>query len=159
MIDFIPTACVRILQGCCLLVFLTGCAGQDEGAHDDHDDEHLTHFVPAHKPAGFVELVDQLATRTAELGESWTTEDTTQKQTRRQELSDVIGWIPELAADSELKKADFETAVSAGKTLQAEFEKQFAIGSTVQPNLQPFETALKSLRDLTENSKERTAAM
>lgn len=159
MISFIPTSLARILQCCCLLMFLTGCASHDEGAHDDHEDEHLTHFVPAHKPASFGELVDQLATRIPELGESWPAKDATQTQTRRQELSDVIGWIPELAADSELRKADFETAVSAGKTLQAEFDKQFATGNMAQPNLQPFETALESLRGLKENSKERNAAM
>jgi hypothetical protein len=41
-------------------------------------------------------------------------------------LIDILGWIPELAADSELRKQDFEAAVSAGTRLS------IAIGFTKQ---------------------------
>ena len=41
--------------------------------------------------------------------------------TALQELSDIIGWIPELAADSELMKADFESAVATGNKLTTAF--------------------------------------
>ena len=154
-----PARSVQILLCSSLVVLITGCGSAKEDSLDNHDDEHLMHFVPAHKPTSFAKLVDQLSKRIAELADSWGTQDTTRKQTLRQELSDVIGWIPELAADSELNKADFESAVTAGKALQAEFVMQFTIDSSSATNPRAFESALKSLRDLTEKSQERITAM
>ncbi|MFO1002023.1 MAG: hypothetical protein U0936_16945 [Planctomycetaceae bacterium] len=100
-----------------VLIAVIGCNSQEA----QHEDEHLEHFVPAHKPTDYAALVDQLETRIAQQTQSTGSGDGTptagQSATQRQELMDIIGWIPELAADSELQKKDFEMAVSAGAKL------------------------------------------
>ncbi len=100
-----------------VLIAVVGC-----GSHEDHpEDEHLEHFVPAHKPANYAALVDQLQKRIAQQspssGFSKGAPATAPLTPEQQELIDIIGWIPELAADSELRKQEFETAVSAGVRL------------------------------------------
>ena len=104
---------------CTLLAFLAvGLAGCGS-SEDAHEDEHLEHFVPAHKPNNFSELVEQLALRAPQLtGPSQPTGGTGESQPAAvREFSDIIGWIPELAADSELKRAEFDAAVASGNRL------------------------------------------
>lgn len=96
---------------------ISGC-----GSSDEHTvDEHLEHFVPAHKPIDYAALVEQLEKRIAQQSSSSGAGEgvpaAEQFATARQELIDIIGWIPELAADSELQKKEFETAVVAGRKL------------------------------------------
>ena len=88
---------------------------EGEGHHDE-DHEHLEHFVPPHKPASFEELVSQLAFR-CETVPKLAAADEKEFQKRSVELRDIIQWIPELSADSNLKRQEFETAVSAGAGL------------------------------------------
>jgi len=109
-----------------LSLAVVGC-----GSHDDHhEDEHLEHFAPAHKPVDYSALVEQLEKRIAQQtlasGSGEGAADAAQSATARQELIDILGWIPELAADSELRKQDFEAAVSAGTRLS------IALGFTKQ---------------------------
>lgn len=110
-----------VLMACAsLTLWLVGCGSRDD--HGDHEeDEHLEHFVPAHKPADYSALVEQLERRIAQQPPFSDSGDgaaeANQSAEARQELIDIIGWIPELAADSELRKAEFEAAVSAGKQL------------------------------------------
>jgi hypothetical protein len=115
-----PVGCV-ILAG--MLLMLAGC-GATEQASDLPEAPHLEHFVPAHKPKDFSSLVDQLALRFPQLGSAGSNADpNNQAENAQQELADIIGWIPELAADSELKKADFESAVAAANKLAKFFEE------------------------------------
>lgn len=111
---------------------------------DDQDHEHLEHFVPPHKPASFEELVSQLAFRCESLPQL-AEADEKEFQKRSIELRDIIQWIPELSADSNLQRQEFETAVEEGKQLLQAFEssdagRSLSIGA-VQKNLD----ALKSL--------------
>ena len=140
-----------------VLIAVVGC-----GSHEDHhEDEHLEHFLPAHKPADFAALVEQLEKRIAQQspssvsGEEAPTAD--QSATARQELIDIIGWIPELAADSELRKQDFETAVTAGAGLNIAlgFEKP-AEGTTAvdQSSIPKLLDELKALLSKSQTSTE-----
>ena len=147
------------LAGFGILMAVVGC-----GSHDDHhEDEHLEHFVPAHKPANYTALVEQLENRiaqqtpTSESGEKTTAAD--QSATERQELIDIIGWIPELAADSELRKQDFETAVSAGARLSIAlgFEKPTDGTTTVDQSSIP--KLLDELKALVSKSQPSTEPM
>ena len=79
-----------------LLIQLCGCALQvDEGGR-------LEHISPAHKPKDFVECVGQLQQR----GTKYFSGDVA--DTEVVELKDVINWLPELAADSDLKRSHWE---------------------------------------------------
>lgn len=142
-----------------VLNVVVGCGSQEE----HHEDEHLEHFVPAHKPADFAALVEQLEKRIVQQtpasgpGEGTTAAD--QSATERQELIDIIGWIPELAADSELQKKEFETAVSAGAQLSIAlgFEKPADGTAPVDQSVIP--KLLSELKALVSKSQTSTEPM
>ena len=91
-----------LLAAVLLLLNCGGCGADGEHAEDDH---HTEHFVPAHKPPSFAEGVAELTERSSHLkyhiGEQ--SEIVEQELT---ELVDIIGWIPELAADSDLNETE-----------------------------------------------------
>jgi hypothetical protein len=154
---------VMAMAATLIVVGVTGCnrsenskaAENKADAHDhDHDHEHLEHFVPAHKPADFESLVLQLTSRFSELSAAWNDANTNRKMTLRNELADIIGWIPELAADSELLRKDFESAVETGQKIQAQFETSFAVAGTQAPEIGAFEPLLKALETLIPASKD-----
>lgn len=135
-------------------VVTIGCGSSHEG-HDEHgeehaDHEHLEHFVPAHKPKDFAELVDQLALRFPKLGSTDTGDE---HRTARQELADIIGWIPELAADSELKKADFETAVATVTRFSKALEETATATKATSVDPPVFESLIEELRQLVPKSQ------
>lgn len=84
---------------CCYAV---GClAAQDEEA------EHLEHHIPAHKPETLVAAIAELERRNPTAMSQ--AESTADAERDRAELRDIIGWLPELAADSDLRKADWDS--------------------------------------------------
>ena len=105
-----------------LLTSLSGCGTSEHAdAHDDH--HHLEHFVPHHKPANFAEAVDEIEHRAEHLSEH-AGHGHDDEAEEFQELVDIINWIPELAADSDLNEADWNKANSAAKTLTANLVTQ-----------------------------------
>ena len=144
-----PVCCVALL---CFALTVSGCGSSAESHEDehDHDHEHLEHFVPAHKPKDFAELVDQLAIRFPQLG---STDASDNRANARQELADIIGWIPELAADSELKKADFEIAVAIVSRFSKAFDATATAAKATSVNPAVFEPLLEELRQLVPKSQ------
>lgn len=105
-----------------LLPTLCGCGGSEVAdAHDD--DHHLEHFVPHHKPASFAAAVDEIEHRAEHLSDH-AGHGHASEADEFQELRDIVDWIPELAADSDLKEADWNKANSAARTLSARLEAQ-----------------------------------
>ena len=152
MLRSVSPQCGRIiLTG--ILLMLAGCGVTEQGS-DSQDAEHLEHFVPAHKPNDFSSLVDQLALRFPHLGSAGSNADPNSPgENLQQELADIIGWIPELAADSDLKKVDFESAVVAADKLLRLFKD-----TRDAANAQPVEAAvleplIAELRQLVPKSK------
>ena len=151
-----------------LSLAVSGCGSKDDH-HEDHDDEHhhddhhLEHFVPAHKPADYGALVDQLEKRIAKQSSPTSSGegvmDPGQSATARQELIDIIGWIPELAADSELRKKEFEAAVAAGTRLSIAlgFAKQTDGSTSADASTIP--ELLDELRALVSKSQTSTEPM
>ena len=136
-----------------------GCSSQEA----QHEDEHLEHFVPAHKPANYAALVDQLETRIAQQTQPAESGDGTptagQSATQRQELMDIIGWIPELAADSELQKQDFEMAVSAGAKLSLALGFETPAAGSQPMNQSSIPGLLEELKALVPKSQTSTEPM
>lgn len=101
---------------CLLLLGLCGCGGA-EADSDDHD-HHMEHFVPAHKPANYSEAIHEIEHRSEHLSEH-AGHGHADEASEFQELQDIVGWLPELAADSDLKEADWNKANSASESLTA----------------------------------------
>ncbi len=102
-----------LFAGLCLLCSLSGCGQSEADADDDH---HLEHFVPHHKPANFAEAVDEIEHRAKHLS-AHAGHGHDDEAEEFQELLDIVNWIPELAADSDLKEADWNKANSAAVAL------------------------------------------
>ncbi len=125
-------ACRLVVLLMCLPVLLSGC---------ESDVPEAAHEIPAHKPAGFVEGVDALEQRAVSATE-WTDQ-------QRQEFQEIVDWLPELAAQTDLVKAEWDR-------VQAEATKLLDIlgdGNSV-PEPAVLEAALKELRTLADRAEE-----
>lgn len=100
------------------MVAITGCA-----LAKSDDDGELHHITPAHKPASFAAAVPDLRSRLNELTD---TESVSVDDLRRRELLDILIWLPELAGDSDLEKADWDLV----QRTVAELEQLLASGPT-----------------------------
>lgn len=117
-----PGSRVRpVLYGLAAVVMflqLPGCGSTNgTGNQDTEQSAESEHFVPAHKPADFESLVAELERRFAELSESSEQRDDDGHVLQRTELRDIVRWIPELAAGSELQRKEFEKAVLCSQML------------------------------------------
>ncbi|WP_146512324.1 hypothetical protein [Thalassoglobus neptunius] len=87
-----------------MLCTCCGCGG-------DEEEEHLEHIIPAHKPRNFAEAVSELQSRGVSI---W---DETASAEMKDEMLDIINWLPELAADSDLRRKQWETVQSTSQEL------------------------------------------
>jgi len=106
---------------CC--VWSTGCTPRESAeaqAHVDRDEQHhaLEHGIPDHKPQAFADAVQQLPIRADRLAKEITTGDAEHAARAHQELLDIVRWLPELAADTDLKQREWERVQSLTKELE-----------------------------------------
>jgi hypothetical protein len=94
---------------CLVLATMSGCHTATESTAED---EHLEHHVPDHKPASLVVAWDQLKVRLGHLRSDSTAEEFT-------ELRDIINWLPELAADSDLKRSQWDEIHAVSKQMES----------------------------------------
>lgn len=71
------------------------------------------HAMPAHYPASFVAAVEQLPTTFAPL-----LQDTPATPDALQRLRDIAKWLPALAAETDLRRAEWEQAQQAALGLE-----------------------------------------
>lgn len=126
---------------------IVGCHSE----HDEHDEE--SHFPP-HWPKSFLDASDRL-------NQISTNPANTQPlaENLEQELSDLIDWLPELIADSDLSKEDFDKIDGWAFPLANELKKSIKSGTKLNDLLKN-ETLLEGLSDLTElasNTRKRQA--
>lgn len=88
------------------LLCCSGCAIEEDG------DTHLEHLNPAHKPTSYADGVEQLSNR----GKRYFSNDLSNDEVN--ELLDIVNWLPELAADSNLKRPQWEQVQAATVQLQ-----------------------------------------
>lgn len=121
-------------------LFLSSCQSQAEV-------EHLEHVSPEHKPASYIEAVKQLQFRITEaLDEKGDKHNQTQ---RLSELGDIIRWLPENAADSDLKKADWEQIEQIARRLEAWYATLLLKQSTSPEQRQQIAEDLQTLAKFT----------
>ena len=147
-----------LLSTLLMLISSTGCSEAGSplfgGSGSGDEEEHLEHVIPPHKPRKCRDLVSAISDRVSQLAAESSTPD--RKIVLRQELNDVIAWIPETAADSDLLKSDWEKAADIGRKLQIVFRQCYGETAPVAAAadaMQRFAPYLDELRVLAEKSE------
>ncbi len=96
--------CAGLLLG---LLVTTGCAPGPAG--EEH--EGLAHVIPAHKPTGLPHAVEELERRWQALEAAGPAAEERQWV----EITDIVNWIPELTADTDLQRPTWEKAQQAAR--------------------------------------------
>ena len=131
-----------------LMLQITGCSPEQE----DHDEE--SHFPP-HWPNTFLVAADrlqQIATNP--------TGTPTLAENVEQELTDLVDWLPELLADSDITKEDFDKIDAWAFPLSIEFKKSVQSGKKIEELLknETLRQGVASLAELANQTKKRLAA-
>ena len=102
---------MRTLILTCLILFLAGCAseGDTKTSHFEHD-----HKVAAHWP---IDLADAAAKIRQRLDAAASTSD--QSKRLVEEIIDLVSWVPEIAADTDLSEQDWIPLDNAAESLSA----------------------------------------
>ena len=93
-----------------LCMGLVGCGHSSDAMEPDHT-------PPKHKPATFSEALDEIGRRHEQVAQSVRDSKTTFDEQSISEFLDIIGWLPELAADSSMKKSEWDRANATAKEL------------------------------------------
>lgn len=96
----------RLMTLMLMLGLAAGCSqsSTDQAGHDDHE-EH-DHFVPVHWPSDITDIATKIDVRKVALSADGVSSEK-RRQTLRKELIDIVGWAPEIAADSYLKESEW----------------------------------------------------
>lgn len=98
---------------CCGLTLLVGCGGDAEGeAKTSHFED--DHEVAEHWPDDLADAALKLRTRL-----DVTEEESSQGQPLVEEIADIVSWVPELAADTNLSEQDWIPLDNAAQALSA----------------------------------------
>lgn len=149
-----------------VLLFLTSGCGRSESERSgqfvgetaaaknqqhDHDHEHHHHVRPAHKPDNIHELPTELR-RMLMADESGAVRPSRRRQ---QQLREIVGWIPELAADSDLRRAGFDSAVAQQPKLLQVLD-ELAAGRS--PDMNAWNAAVDQLQELADELKTKAGS-
>lgn len=129
-------SCRPVWQISLLLFAFCGCSH-----HEEDEDHHLEHHIPAHKPESFADAAAELSRRGPVVLSGEATDDS------RQQLLDIINWLPELAADSDLKRHQWEQVRDWSVEL-----KQLATRSSESQSLSRWHEIVEKLRLLIPDS-------
>lgn len=113
-----PTSARQFVSLVIISFALTGCFGGPEA--DRH--EPVEHFVPDHWPADLLDAAAKVAQRASALASQPTESPTDGSGSDRrpmieQELRDVVGWVPEIAADTSLTEAQWMVVHEASEAM------------------------------------------
>ncbi|WP_166825854.1 hypothetical protein [Thalassoroseus pseudoceratinae] len=106
-----------------LLVFsVCGCGSDPHaGESSSHaEEEHLEHHVPEHKPPNFSAAVDSIQDRIQELE---TSSSSASDEHELSELKDIVNWLPEIAADSDMRRRHWEEVDAVASELSRQLEQ------------------------------------
>jgi len=105
----------RFLYITLLAVTVVGCGNQPA----DGEYEKVEHFVPAHWPSDLLDASSKITERALRLsGQS-----TTDTPTIENQLRDIVGWVPEIAADTDLTEAQWNPVYEASEALSKRLAK------------------------------------
>lgn len=120
-------------------------ASEDEA----HDHEH-EHGIPDHKPVSFADAVRRLVPQWKHLAAERLAGHQKHADAELSIMLDVIRWLPELAADTDLRKADWDRV----QQLSKELESMVLIPSPAPttPTSKEIETLVAQLQKLAEST-------
>lgn len=128
---------------CCLGGCLSGPAEEPE------------HHVPAHKPVSFTQAVERLPRLHAEIVSG--SERTETAIEPLAELSDVVRWLPELAADSDLKEPEWIRVAAFSRRMHERLAQLGAApdssAAEYRKSAAEFESAWEELRQIAASSE------
>ncbi len=105
----------RCLYITLLAVLVTGCGSRAS----DGEYEKVEHFVPAHWPSDLLDASSKIEERTLQLsGQSATDASAVENQ-----LRDIVGWVPEIAADTDLTEEQWDPVYFASEKLSKRLAK------------------------------------
>lgn len=93
------------------MIALIGCGGEKESLHE------LEHEIPPHWPMDFSDAISKMEQR---VGTLKSTHRSNEIQT---ELLDIVGWVPEIAADTDLSEEAWVPIYRVCETLRRHLEK------------------------------------
>ncbi len=103
----------RIGALCFVPLLVAGCDSlEPELAAGDAE-----HHFPEHRPQNFTDGVRAVRSRLAKLSAEGAAQNRQQFARQGQELRDIIQWLPELAAETDLRKADWDRVHAASRRL------------------------------------------
>lgn len=143
---------------CLVAVGLLGCgrsASTSVTTADQAADYQSSHGIAAHHPESFAAAVEQLATRYKALMASLSDNSPVDATIALQELKDIVRWLPELAGDSDLRRADWEQVQRLTLDLQQRIEPWQTANDAADPGARNhYEKIVAELRPLAEKSVE-----
>lgn len=108
---------LRVLAG---LLLLAACVTQI-GCQKSPAEEEEAHHIPEHLPADFDQALARVEQLIAHLKDGAALEKMPTEVNVETELRDVVRWLPELAAQSDLKEADWNVVDAATMGLIEQF--------------------------------------
>jgi hypothetical protein len=91
--------CISLLY-VSLLVCALGCGESKKSLHE------MDHVTPAHWPADLTDAANKLSAR-LKVVQTSSAEANEESRVALKELTDVVGWVPEVAADTDLAESDW----------------------------------------------------
>lgn len=137
----------RVASALCCLALLASPCVQGCTRDGSEEDEHLEHVIPLHKPASYADMVAQLDMR-------WIRLQNNADEQQLAELGDIVEWLPELAADSDLNRAQWEQVQSLSTKLQ-ELYARLAGGTLEDADRNRWQEIIAALRELVPASDDR----
>ncbi|MFO1007790.1 MAG: hypothetical protein U0929_17655 [Planctomycetaceae bacterium] len=144
---------IDLVRFMALLLLFCGCektptttslpAHKTEHSHAENEPPHSheeEHGILPHKPRTFVDAVDQIDKRGHELL-------THRHGHHITEWFDILGWLPEVAADTDLKKADWEAVVRIGRDLET-WSAGWKVDDKSSPDPTRFDALVAELKTL-----------
>lgn len=113
-----------------LFLVAVGCA-------DKAEEDHAEHHIPEHKPKSFADAVKEIPRRIEAISVQASAGTGDRLERELLELQEIIGWIPELAADSDMRRAPWEEVQAIGGSLKEAFP-EFAAAArkgTIPPEI------------------------
>ena len=96
---------------CVLALVCLGCAAEQESLHE-HD-----HEVPPHWPINMFYAAELIKERVDRLGQDQTVASS-ESQSMKEELLDLVEWSPEIAADTDLSEEDWIPIYTASEGIR-----------------------------------------
>ncbi len=119
-----------------MLILLNGCGEEKDSLHE------LDHVVPAHWPAGLQDAANKIGERIAIL-DNPSAHSEAELHSASQELSELINWVPEIAADTDLGEQDWMPIYERSEVLRNQLGPGLVEIQKVQQQLIDLQTMLR----------------